>query len=171
MAKNQIRIELTKKPFAGDLSFGNTGQYERLHGKAHFAIDPAEPNLPWICDLDLAPRNADGLVEFAATLDIVRPKDLAKGNRRILFEFSNRGGRAMVTGINFGKGRDLAVAEHAGDGLLMRHGYTLGWCGWQGDLIDRGGNVVAYLPHAKQNGKHLRGKVRQEFSTIEPGIL
>ena len=171
MARNQIRLELTRKVFGADKSFGNTGQYERLHGKAHFAIDPEEPGLPWICDLDLAPRNAAGLVEFAATLDIVKPVDLAKGNRRILFEFSNRGGRSMVTGLNFGKGKNLAAPEHAGDGLLMRHGYTLVWCGWQGDLIDRGENVVACLPHAMHTGKHLRGRVRQEFSTIEPGIL
>ncbi len=171
MARNQIRLEFTRKAFGGDKSFGNTGAYERLHGKVHFAIDPAEPKLPWICDLDLAPRNAAGLVEFAATLDIVKPVDLAKGNRRILFEFSNRGGRSMITGLNFGKGKNMASAEHAGDGLLMRHGYTLVWCGWQGDLIDRGENVVAYLPHAKKDGQHLRGRVRQEFSTIEPGIL
>ncbi len=171
MAGNQIKIELARKVFAGDTAFGSTGAYERLFGKVHFAIDPAEPNLPWICDLDLAPRNAAGLVEFAATLDIVKPVDLARGKRRILFEFSNRGGRAMVTGLNFGKGRNMAAAEHAGDGFLMRQGYTLVWCGWQGDLIDRGENVVAYLPRALQNGKPLRGKVRQEFSTIEPGIL
>ena len=171
MPKNQIRIELARKVFAGDVSFGNTGAYERLLGKAHFAIDPAEPNLPWICDLDLAPRNAAGLVEFSARLDIVKPVDLARGNRRILFEFSNRGGRSMVTGLNFGKGKNLAAAEHAGDGFLMRQGYTLVWCGWQGDLIDRGENVVAYLPEALQNGQRLRGRIRQEFSTIEPGIL
>jgi len=171
MSRNQIRLDLTRKVFAGDKSFGNTGPYERLHGKVHFAIDPAEPKLPWICDLDLAPRNAAGLVEFAATLDIVKPVDLARGSRKLLFEFSNRGGRSMITGFNFGKGRNMAAPEHAGDGFLMRQGYTLAWCGWQGDLIDRGENVVAYLPHAMQNGRHLRGKVRQEFSTIEPGIL
>jgi hypothetical protein len=27
----------------------------------------------------------------------------------------------------------------------MRQGYTLMWSGWQGGLIDRGNNVVAYL--------------------------
>jgi Alpha/beta hydrolase domain len=171
MARNLIALELTRKVFAGGRSFGDVGPYERLHGKVHFAIDPAEPGLPWICDLDLAPRNAAGLVEFAATLDIVKPVDLARGNRRLLFEFSNRGGRAMVTGFNFGKGQDMSAPEHAGDGFLMRLGYSLVWCGWQGDLIDRGTNVVAYLPEAMQNGHRLRGKVRQEFSTIAPGIL
>ena len=171
MARNQIRLEVARKVFAGGRSFGDTGPYERLHGKVHFAIDPGEPNLPWICDLDLAPRNASGLVEFGATLDIVKPVDLARGNRRLLFEFSNRGGRSAITGFNFGKGQDMSKPEHAGDGFLMRLGYTVAWCGWQGDLIDRGSNVVAYLPEALQNGRRLRGKVRQEFSTIQPGIL
>ena len=171
MARNRISLDLTRKVFAGGRSFGAVGPYERFHGKVHFAIDPNEPGLPWICDLDLAPRNAAGLVEFAATLDIVKPVDLARGNRRMLFEFSNRGGRAMVNGFNYGKGPDLSAPEHAGDGFLMRHGYSLVWCGWQGDLIDRGTNVVAYLPEARENGARLRGKVRQEFSTIAPGIL
>src|SRR5215813_2629689 len=31
----------------------------------------------------------------------------------------------------------------------MRQGYTLVWSGWQGDLRDRGNNVVAYLPFAR----------------------
>ena len=56
MAKNEIRIDLARKVFAADTAFGKTGPYERLLGKVHFAIDPAEPRLPWICDLDLAPR-------------------------------------------------------------------------------------------------------------------
>ena len=38
-------------------------------------------------------------------------------------------------------------------------------------MIDRGTNVVAYLPEAQQNGQRLRGKVRQEFSTISPSVL
>ncbi|HLH77138.1 MAG TPA: hypothetical protein VKV28_10065, partial [Candidatus Binataceae bacterium] len=93
---NQIRLEIEQRtPFAGGASFGDTGPYERLLGKVYFAIDPAEPNLPYICDLDLAPRNRAGLVEFSATLDIVKPVDLARGRRRLYYEFSNRGGRSM----------------------------------------------------------------------------
>src|SRR5436190_23626515 len=97
--RNRVRLELgTPRPFAGGTSFGEVGPYERLLGKAYFAIDPNEADLPFICDLDLAPRNAEGLVEFSATLDIVKPVDLARGNRRVLYEFSNRGGRAAITG-------------------------------------------------------------------------
>src|SRR6266545_2541668 len=172
MPKNQIRLEITRRePFAGGTSFGDTGSYERLLGKAHFAIDPGESGLPYICDLDLAPRNAEGMVEFSATLDIVKPVDLDKGNRRILYEFSNRGNRSAITGFNYGRGLDMSKPEYAGDGFIMRQGYTVMWSGWQGDLIDQGSNVVAYLPFAMRDGEHLRGKVRQEFSAIAPGVL
>ena len=43
MSRNQIRIEFaTKTPFAGGVSFGKTGPYERLLGLVSFAIDPDE---------------------------------------------------------------------------------------------------------------------------------
>ena len=169
---NQVRLDIQRRePFAGGASFGDTGPYERLLGKAHFAIDPEEDGLPYIVDLELAPRNAEGLVEFSGTLDIVKPVDAAKGNRRLLYEFSNRGGRGAITGFNYGRGTDMTSPDYAGDGFLMRQGYTVMWSGWQGDLIDQGTNVVAYLPFAQQDGKPLRGQVRQEFGTVEAGIL
>jgi len=63
------------------------------------------------------------------------------------------------------------MPEYAGDGFLMRQGYTLVWSGWQGDLIDRGGTIVANLPLALQDGKPLQGRVRQEFNPMAEGIL
>jgi hypothetical protein len=171
MARNQVRLDIERRePFAGGVSFGDTGPYERLFGKAHFAIDPNEPGLPYIVDLDLAPRNAQGLVEFSATLDIIKPVDLGRGNRRLLYEFSNRGNRGLMA-FNYGRGTDMSKPEYAGDGFLTRQGYTLVWSGWQGDLIDRGDNVVAYLPLALQDGKPLRGWVRQEFNPMAEDIL
>src|SRR5579864_1928949 len=170
--RNQVRLELgPPRPFAGGTSFGEVGAYERLLGKAYFAIDPNEPDLPFICDLDLAPRNQEGFVEFSATLDIVKPVHLERGNRRVLYEFSNRGGRAAITGLNYGKGQDMSRPEYAGDGFLMRLGYAVVWSGWQGDLIDRGHNVIADVPFALKDGKQLRGTVRQEFSAIAPGVF
>jgi Alpha/beta hydrolase domain len=171
MSRNQVRLQIeSSKPFAGGVAFGDAGPYEWLQGKAHYAIDPDEPGLPYICDVDLAPCNAEGLVEFSSTLDIVKPVEIMRGNRRLFYEFSNRGGKAML-GLNYGRGADWTSPEIAGDGFLMRQGYTCVWSGWQGDLIDRGNNCVAFLPQALQDGKPLRGQVRQEFSTIAPGIL
>src|SRR5262245_12253536 len=139
MASNRVWLDIERtETFAGGDSFADVGPYERIYGKARFAIDPAEPGLPRIVDPDLAPRNADGLVEFSATLDIVKPVDVQRGSKRLLYEFSNRGGRSAISGFNSGKGADMTKSEYAGDGFLMRHGYTVVWSGWQGDLIERG---------------------------------
>jgi alpha/beta hydrolase family protein len=172
MPRNQIRIEIdSKTPFAGGKSFGATGPYERLLGTASFAIDPDENDLPFICDLEFAPRNAEGLVEFKSVLDIVKPVDLHRGNRKLVFDFSNRGGRGAFTRLNDGGGADLAKESYAGNGFLNRHGYTVVCAGWQGDLVYTGNNVVAFLPEARQNGQPLRGRVRQEFISDKKGTL
>ena len=126
MSRNQIRIEFTSKtPFAGGKSFGSVGPYERLLGMVSFAVDPDEKDLPFICDLEFAPRNADGLVEFKTVLDIVKPVDLERGNRKLLFDFSNRGGRGAFTRLNDGGGPDLSKESYAGNGFLNRQGFTV----------------------------------------------
>ncbi len=172
MSRNQIHIEFASKtPFAGGVSFGDSGPYERWLGTAAFAIDPNEKDLPFICDLEFAPRNADGLVEFKTVLDIVKPLDLKRGNRKLLFDFSNRGGRGAFTRLNDGGGPDLSKKSYAGNGFLNRFGYTVVTAGWQGDLVYNGNNVVAFLPEARQNGQPLRGTVRQEFIADKKGVL
>src|SRR5436305_11292232 len=89
MTRSQVRIEIEQTvPFAGGGAFGEAGQYEWLRGKVFHAIDPNEEGLPSIVDLELAPRNAAGLVEFSSTIDIVKPVDMSRGNRRLLYEFS-----------------------------------------------------------------------------------
>jgi hypothetical protein len=172
MSRNKIFFELgSKSPFAGGKSFGSVGPYERQLGMVSFAIDPDEKNLPFICDLEFAPRNPEGLVEFKAVLDIVKPVDLNHGNRRLLFDFSNRGGRGAFTRLNDGGGADLSKESYAGNGFLNRRGYTVVCAGWQGDLVYTGSNVVAFLPEARQNGQPLRGRVRQEFISDKAGVL
>jgi hypothetical protein len=171
MPRNQIRIEFeSRTPFAGGKSFGDVGPYERLLGMVSFAIDPDEKDLPFICDLEFAPHNREGLVEFKAVLDIVKPVDLSRGNGKLLFDFSNRGGRGAFTRLNDGGG-DYSKASAAGNGFLNKQGYTVVTAGWQGDLVYTGGNVVAFLPEARRNGRPLRGKVRQEFISDRKGVL
>src|SRR5262245_53832049 len=70
----------TREPFAAGQSFGDAGPYERLLGVARFAVDPAHPRNKAIVDLDKAPRNARGLVEFTADVFILKPIDPARGN-------------------------------------------------------------------------------------------
>src|ERR1035438_3197209 len=57
---------LKREPFAGGKAFGDVGPYEQITALARFAIDPKDARNRVIVDLELAPKNADGKVEFAA---------------------------------------------------------------------------------------------------------
>src|SRR5262249_23851042 len=87
-------------PFAGGAAFGDTGPYEKLVGVAHFAVDPKHPRNRDIVDLQLAPRNAEGKVEFDADFFILVPKDLSKGNRALLYDVNNRGNKLALGMFN-----------------------------------------------------------------------
>src|SRR5262245_43735446 len=134
MAATKVHLQIDQRTsFAAGMSFGESGPYERLLGKAVFALDPADPRLPFIVDLDLAPRNAEGRVEFQSDVEILKPVDPACGNRRLFFEASNRGGRAALRMFNDAAGvtgrRAMALspegqptatgASEAGNGFLM----------------------------------------------------
>jgi hypothetical protein len=167
-----VRLDITRRiAFADGMAFGETGPYERLVGTASYAVDPDEPRLQDIVDLDLAPRNAEGLVEFSGDLDILKPVDMSKGNRRLFYEVSNRGNRSALRSFNDAEpSADPTAAAHAGNGYLMRKGYTVVLSGWQGDHVP-GTGIVAYLPEARQDGEPLRGTVRQEFIIDRAGVL
>jgi hypothetical protein len=70
-------------PFAGGHEFGAVGAYERLVGRAHFAVDPHAPAQQGITDIDKAPVDAEGLVHFTGDFSILKPADPARCNRRI----------------------------------------------------------------------------------------
>src|SRR5262249_6298779 len=79
----EILIDRVESPPFDGLSFGHTGQYEKLVGRARGAVDPADPSNSIITDIALAPRNADGLVEYETDVFILKPIDMRRGNRNI----------------------------------------------------------------------------------------
>ena len=115
--------------------FGEAGAYEKIIGKVHFAVNPEDAHNRLIVDLDKAPRNAKGEVEFAADVFILRPKDAARPSGTVLIEIPNRGGKGMLRVIQNGKtSLDPTAAEEFGDGFLMRRGAVVAWLGWQWDV-------------------------------------
>jgi hypothetical protein len=76
--------------------FGAVGAYERLVGRASFAVDPAAPAQRGITDLNKASADPQGLVRFAGDFSILKPLDPARGNRRLLFDYGNRGSKRML---------------------------------------------------------------------------
>ena len=75
------RVEVVSRVDVQDgRAFGLAGAYERIMGRVYFAVDPGNIHNRQIVDLDKAPRNAQGEVEFSADLYLLKPKDITKGN-------------------------------------------------------------------------------------------
>ena len=86
------RVEITsRQDVLNGKAFGAVGAYEKLAGKVYFAVDPNNPHNKIIADVDKAPKNSQGKVEFSSDLLILRPKDPARGNGVALLEVVNRG--------------------------------------------------------------------------------
>ena len=96
---------------------------------------------------------------------------MARGNGKIFFDAPNRGGKRILAFLNDApEANDPSTLEHAGNGFLMRQGYTIVWCGWQGDLMPLKNWLVLNVPVATNNGKPIVGKVRTEIVVDEKGV-
>src|SRR5882762_9534852 len=81
--------------FADGHEFGAAGAYVRIKGVARGMLDPAAPANSGIVDLDKAPTNATGLVEYATDFDILRPKDARRGSGILVYDVPNRGSKRI----------------------------------------------------------------------------
>ena len=132
--------------------------YERIAGKVYFAVDPKLAANRAIVDIDLAPRNAAGLVEFSADLLVLRPKDAAKSNGTAFLEIANRGSSPFWGALNLGAARGMPGKQDMGDHFMLDQGFTLVWIGWQFDVTGAN-NVKLYAPVLAG----VTGKVRTEI--------
>lgn len=164
-----VRFEITsREPFAAGESFGVAGSYERIVGRVYFALDPSLRQNKGIVDLALAPRNRAGAVEFWADLFILSPTDLAVGNGAILYDVNNRGNKLALGMFNYGGNNNPTTREHAGDGFLMRQGFTVVWSGWDGELLPGGDRLRLMAPVARPDrsssgNEQITGRIRCEF--------
>jgi hypothetical protein len=151
-----------------------TSGYEKIVGVLHFAVDPKDPRNAVIVDIDKAPLNAAGKVEFSADFYIARPIDPARSNGVAFVDVVNRGRKTTlrfaraVTAVDTdnesasaspcpaapagGSGRTPPAADadlDFGDGFLTKDGYTLVFVGWQFDVRRRGNAMGIELPRAK----------------------
>ena len=163
-AAEVVRIVVTSRAdVAGGKAFGATGPYEKLAGRIYFEVDPALAPNKIITDIDKAPRNARGRVEFSSDFFLIKPKQIERGNGTVVYEVSNRGGKGMLAFYNQATGSlDPTTEAQMGDGFLMTQGFTLLWVGWQFDPPHREGLVRVYAPIATDNGKPITGIVRSE---------
>src|SRR5882757_10516050 len=67
----RIIIDTKVSPAFGGASFGTAGQYETIAGRVFGELDPNDPHNTIINDINLAPKNANGKVEYMATFFMV----------------------------------------------------------------------------------------------------
>ena len=178
------RLDITnvQSPTFGGTSFGHVGAYEKLVGKAFGEVDPDDPRNSVITDIRHAPRNSAGMVEYSMDVYILAPIDRSRGNHRVLFEVNNRGSKLAISGPfgNFNDGvsggNDPSDSADAGNGFLMREGYTLVWSGWDVSVAPTNSNLTITVPIARNpDGSSIVGPALEEFvidnSTTLSGAL
>ena len=164
------RIEITRveSPTFEGVAFGDTGPYEKIVGRAFGEVDPRDPQNTAITDISLAPRNDRGMVEYSMDLYILRPVDPSKGNHRGFFEINNRGGNLSFGMMNDAVtgGNDPTAAADAGNGFLMREGYTMVWSGWDPTVAPNSTTkpfTIAVPVVRNLDGSSIVGPVLEEF--------
>ncbi len=127
-------------------------RFEKISGKAYGELDPRDPKNALITDLELAPRNAAGRVEYVATFALIKPMDMGRAS-----------GVLMYTVVNRGNGAPAAMAE----------GHVSLVSGWQGDVLANDSNYTIEVPVARnRDGTSITGPfvvrwIGQKGSTAE----
>lgn len=143
------RLEIVSRTTSNDATFGPVGAYEIIKGRAHGELDPRDRRNAIIQDIELAPKNALGRVEYVATFTLARPVDPARSSGVLMYSVVNRGG---------------------GDVAPDADGHIWLVSGWQGDVRPTGGNQTVEVPTARNaDGSPVVGVAIQRFSDFAPG--
>jgi hypothetical protein len=160
--------KVTSPNFEGE-SFGAAGGYEKITGHLMGEVDPTQAENRLIQDIDLAPRNPRGMVEYTADFLLLKPIDMAHGNGILLEYLANRGRTlGLVGSVGASQSNDPTTKADAGDGFLLRRGYSILYIGWQGDLLPGGGRLRLTAPVATAQGQPITGLVRNTYVVDKP---
>jgi hypothetical protein len=155
-AAEVVRIDLLRRDDAGT--------HERVIARVHFAIDSDHAANRRIADIDAAPRNTAGRVEFASDLLMFIPKKGARTRGTVFLEVPNRGRDQSLALLSGAQQSDLAPeAWVLGDRFLLEQGFTVAFLGWQFDVTARQGLTFA-PPLAR-----VTGPVRESHIELAPG--
>jgi hypothetical protein len=153
----KIVVDTKVSPAFGGALFGTAGQYETIAGRVFGELDPRDHHNTIINDIDLAPKNARGNVEYMATFFLVKPIDMSKSSHLLWQDVPNRGGRITLAGSSRNVG-DVGLSS-----------------GWQGDnsggtaQVPAPGNTNDYavVPIAKnRDGSDITGKVMGRIMNV-----
>jgi hypothetical protein len=153
------------EPFAPGTTFGSAGEYQRVRGTFKGEVDPTDARNRVIANIDKAPRNAAGKVEYEADFFMLRPADAQRANGKLIYDVTNRGRLNFHWRFTEAKRRsnDPRTVEDAGDGLFFRQGYTFVWSGWDPEAPTRGNGLAMKAVVATDGGAPITKLIREEF--------
>jgi alpha/beta hydrolase family protein len=132
-----VKVERVDSSSPGAQGAIQTPPYERISGKFYGELDPADPKNALITDIQFAPRNARGKVEYVGTFSLMKPTDLSKASGVLIYSVVNRG-------------NGVAAASPEGHISLVS--------GWQGDVVPTAMNQTIQVPRAKNpDGSSITG--------------
>lgn len=162
-----------REPYEGGRPFGDAGPYERIDGVLHLSLDPLHPANAGIVDIERAARDADGAVRLEADVTLLQPLDPARANGRLLSDIVNRGGRTFLAYNLAARSAQRPDEIPAGDGFLMRRGWTIAMIAWQWDVPRVPGLLAMQAPEALEDGRPIAGWVRVPYqpTAVQPHVM
>ena len=153
-AEAKIKRDIVTKtePYLEGRIFGDAGSYIRLSGQMYGEVDPRNPLNSLIQDINLAPVNSKGMVEYVSDFVILKPADMARSNGLLFMSLPNRG--------------NMLPADTA----LLRRGYVYVWCAWQADVLRGNNRLLMRVPYAGIGGGSVGGIIRAEFQVTSQSI-
>ncbi len=124
--------------------------YESISGGIHLTLDPNDPANAAITDIQHAPLNGDGLVEYVADFKVLVPSaDIANGG--LLYNVNNRGGSTVPP---------EASLQHP----LSAMGFTYLVTGWINEITPSDTRIRLHAPIVGSISEPITGQVRYEVS-------
>ena len=153
LAGNQALADVTRIDIVEQETLTDAGvdfSYRRISGLVHFTLDPNDPANAAVTDIQLAPLNADGLVEYAADFRLLVPSaDIANGG--LLYNVNNRGNSRVPPEVSL---------QHP----LSGKGFTYLISGWINEIAPRPGRLRLHAPVVGIGDAPVTGEVRYEVS-------
>jgi Alpha/beta hydrolase domain len=134
-----IRLEIASKQSYGTF---RSGEFVFWEGRIVGELRPTEK----IPDIDKAPRNTNGLVEYSAKISLIFPKNPKSGNGALLVDIPNRG-RPYAQAL-YNSPRDEpyeAGTFEVGTGFLQDHGFSVAEVHWE---LGQGAELPSFMDSA-----------------------
>lgn len=157
-----VRVEIRRR--------ADAGTHERLIGKVYFSVDPSLPANRGIADMEFAPKNKDGMVEFSSDVLFFRPKDGRQARGTVFLEVVNRGRDQSLAIMSDARQRDLSPESwELGDRFLLEQGFAVAFLGWQFDVQPAQG-LTFQAPIADVEGVVRETYIQPAASTATTGF-